>query len=440
MPKLHISSYYHLGRQDINFQVASEQLESLDGIVQLGLKRKSDEESHPQQYRINVSKQNLIILEKKQQEQERLFSYHSEFKDFLTALACDMETAIEEQQLISMATFYGFEVTSVASSRHPTFNYLESPLFTGEGVQWPKESCHQQDVFVINTHGRKQELDGPYQQAVESAPSFQRVVIDACSSALGGFPIVKSGNNSPLELLLDGFIARYSSSNEPLENIDVIGFTTKYTPDDHNLIATAVFGSPEMVSDETRLLSKNPADRKRQIEDHNRDKESARAVTQRNLFETECKRRNSLDIERDVLKRALIKLASQTASTYLHKTKYNSTSGLTKVLWELSGENNTLEKFCEAIEKCIPKKQWEKNILIEYLKSHRLIYIDSINKPDALIDKALSLINAYVGVLAVSKDIRDSIKGVEEAIAGLSKQNNMQTSTTVLEQGPNGNF
>ena len=187
-------------------------------------------------------------------------------------------------------------------------------------------------------------------------------------------------------------------------------------------------------------MSKNPADRKRQIEDHNRDKESARAVTQRNLFETECKRRNSLDIERDVLKRALIKLASQTASTYLHKTKYNSTSGLTKVLWELSGENNTLEKFCEAIEKCIPKKQWEKNILIEYLKSHRLIYIDSINKPDALIDKALSLINAYVGVLAVSKDIRDSIKGVEEAIAGLSKQNNMQTSTTVLEQGPNGNF
>ena len=144
MPKLHISSYYHLGRQDINFQVASEQLESLDGIVQLGLKRKSDEESHPQQYRINVSKQNLIILEKKQQEQERLFSYHSEFKDFLTALACDMETAIEEQQLISMATFYGFEVTSVASSRHPTFNYLESPLFTGEGVQWPKESFRDQ--------------------------------------------------------------------------------------------------------------------------------------------------------------------------------------------------------------------------------------------------------------------------------------------------------
>ena len=205
MPKLHISSYYHLGRQDINFQVASEQLESLDGIVQLGLKRKSDEESHPQQYRINVSKQNLIILEKKQQEQERLFSYHSEFKDFLTALACDMETAIEAQQLLSMATFYGFEVTSVASSRSPIFVYLDEYVFTGENVKWSKESCHGQDVFVINTHGRRQELDGPYEQAINSDQPFQRIVIDACSSASGGFPLVKSGNNSCILFLLQHY-------------------------------------------------------------------------------------------------------------------------------------------------------------------------------------------------------------------------------------------
>jgi hypothetical protein len=113
--------------------------------------------------------------------------------EYLVAVYCDMEVAIQEKKLSNMAEKFGFEVVLLNDNSSKLY-YLEE--FSVDAVILEDEEIIANSVFIINTHGKVQSIDGPYQQAIYHQNNVSRILIDACSSAASCFPIKNSGKVS----------------------------------------------------------------------------------------------------------------------------------------------------------------------------------------------------------------------------------------------------
>ena len=172
------------------------------------------------------------------------------FSDYVTALYCDIEVAIQEQKLINMAEKLDFKSKTMSlSCFKPKMRYQLEMECLLKDLTLTKEDTHEDTVYVINTHGSEQTLDGPYHDSMRFELGHQRIVIDACSSASGAFPIKRSGNKSAIHMLADeiiGVIERDGSlMDSQLNTLEIVGYQNKFTTAATNLTAVAVFARKE---------------------------------------------------------------------------------------------------------------------------------------------------------------------------------------------------
>jgi hypothetical protein len=177
---------------------------------------------------------------------------------YITALYSDLEVAIQEKKLFNLGTKFKFDVVLKRSNDIPDLDYLEE--YPVDDIDLEEEEIITGNLYVINTHGRAQVIDGPYYQAIYNTLNPQRILVDACSSASRGFPMKKSGNNSAVELVADECIKARKD-----KQLEIVGYKHRYDTTASMLSARAAFASRKTIVQESDLTLITLEDRKKQL-------------------------------------------------------------------------------------------------------------------------------------------------------------------------------
>lgn len=199
-----------------------------------------------------VSDANLDTLEKLQESDDVRLS--TDAKTYFLAISCDMEVAMQAQQLQRMAVLSKFEYINIATSS-PILHYLAPPPELSLSIEPPE--MFEGNIYVINTHGKPGELDGIYENAIYNNLSINRIVIDACSSACRG----PKKTPSMVEVLLDLAIKTHMPSS-----FEVVGFYKSYSIDETRMLTCAILGKRDFIDNYScEVCDETVADRKEKI-------------------------------------------------------------------------------------------------------------------------------------------------------------------------------
>jgi hypothetical protein len=177
---------------------------------------------------------------------------------YITALYSDFEVAIQEKKLFNLAKKLEFDVVLKRSNDTPVLEYLEE--YPVDDINLEEEEIIKGNLYVINTHGKAQAIDGPYYQAIYNTLNPQRILVDACSSASRGFPMKNSGNNSAIEIVADECIKARKE-----RQLEIVGYNYRYDTTKSQLSACAAFASKKIILQESDLTLITLEDRKKQL-------------------------------------------------------------------------------------------------------------------------------------------------------------------------------
>ena len=394
MKKLYLSSYY---------QLKTIQCETFDTDIQLILDQVIDRDGA-----ICVSRENLRIVIEAMNAQR----YQTPQSDYLVALYSDIEVAIQERKIHNMAIQLGFEC-QIETSQHPKLKYWEA--FDVDEMALSSEETVAGNIYVINTHGKPHELDGPFTQAIHNSYALDRIVIDACSSAVS--TTKKEGNNS----ILSRVATVAFQANRP-DSLEVVGYTYDFTTDETYTTARAIFAKSELLQQEKALklitvgtVRENTlADRTKVV--------LTKMTTQERQFEKDCNDKLKAEI---TLRNALIEVCSKSAA-HLFTLK-------TKIAMSSSAEGSEMDELAQEADPSIlllmnitdlpehEKTQMmssikmansrQLKILKNELKEHRKQYINKLDTDGLLIisKKAIRLFHD----IDMSKSFKSSIDFLE---------------------------
>ncbi len=194
-----------------------------------------------------IDKEGTMLVSKANYEKAFEAAEHLK-EDYLLALACDIEVAIQEKKLIDFANAFGFEYSFNEYCKRPKVIYGDD--FSPLELKLAPDDLVDGVVYVINTHGKQQKIDGSLGPMVMNMGGAERIVVDACSSASHSFPHKHSGNKSALEIIAQKIAQKNISLSKEVE---MVGYKDKFTINDTHLTEYAVFAKREKVKEQSRL-------------------------------------------------------------------------------------------------------------------------------------------------------------------------------------------
>ena len=300
MKYIYISSYYQSKKND--YQLTDSEKDQIKEIIT------ADQT-------LLVSYDTLNLAQKIMQNQP----YHTEFSDYVTELCCDIEVAIQEKKIIDMVKQFGFHYELITPSMgKPKIKYTEEFSINNLTLK----ETHDDNVYVINTHGKEQEFDGPYQQAVYNDFDCKRIVIDACSSASGTFPIKRSHNLSALEKVADEASRRFKRDEIKLKTLELIGYNNKFDTTQSNLTACAIFAPRSLVERELNLTLITPEIYSKRLKKLQIEAENKAIASKFRTFSVDSHDGNLENSPIEILKRSLIDICSKLTSHFIHKKTF----------------------------------------------------------------------------------------------------------------------
>ncbi|MFT4058011.1 MAG: hypothetical protein QM652_00520 [Legionella sp.] len=390
MKKLYISSYYQSQLDPVDLTTVPteynrKQVESLlselikDNVIQ-------------------VSAENLRKIEHLRQS----LSYNY---NFLNALSCDLEVAIQEKKLFKLAKQLGYEVHDRTPIR-PNFTYLED--YSLEHIELKTEELFTGDIYIVNTHGRKDGIDGPYEQAICNSLNIQRILIDACSSAAESMPAKNNKNRSVIEKVADECIDMNKDNN-----LEIIGYKNDYSTEEFYLTARAAFAIREVIAEYDLLKLITVQDRKAQ---HTDMEHLAREQRLKLIAETKE------SFTPDALKRSLITLCSKLSSKYLYdylqehlkgNYKAHQESPILKFLIDIITAATGKENYLQTLIEGTNGGKIHYKAILENIKEQRKTYFNQC-PPDVLIELAQQ-------AKKISDHLEQNDKDILSSIAMLSR-------------------
>ncbi|MFT4058010.1 MAG: hypothetical protein QM652_00515 [Legionella sp.] len=293
--------------------------------------------------------------------------------EFLTALSCDLEIAIQEQKLILLAQKLGFEVTILDDPDcRPDMDYLET--YSMDDIVLDADKLIKGNLYIINTHGREQDMDGPYQQSIYNSLELERIVLDACSSASKNFPMKKSGNRSVVEVVADECIKTNKANS-----LEIVGYDKPFSTEQFLLTAIAAFSEKSIIVEQCGLTLITIEDRKRVLQKLDEEKQYAAQQAKLKIF---AKYENNFSS--DDLKNCLIDICSKLSSNFLYRYVYNYRKKLKEdyqrcvvieflmtIAAEATGDEHYLQNLLDSDSNVHSKSI---NKLLEQLKKDRKEY------------------------------------------------------------------
>jgi DNA-directed RNA polymerase subunit L len=236
--KVYISSYYQ-----------SEGWVKEDFVNALS---KAGDDSEPKRVQKKLEAEKILIngvLHVSQENYDKLGNFKAFYNvssDYVIALQCDIEVAIQEKKFALLAEKFGFQfINETDSSSTPRLAYVEE--YSIDDVTLKEEEIIKGPLYIINTHGREQSIDGPYYQALVKE-NLQRILVDACSSASRGFPVKNGGNRSVIEIIADECIKAKKD-----DQLEIVGYNYRFNTIKNWVTTCAAFATYEKIEQEKDL-------------------------------------------------------------------------------------------------------------------------------------------------------------------------------------------
>lgn len=339
--------------------------------------------------------------------------------DYLTALFCDIEVALQERKIIALADKLGFAYIIDNRLYHPLLQYNDNLPSTDE-VDLTTEQLIDGDVYVINTHGKAQEIDGPYDNAINSALEIQRIVVDACSSAASSFPTRHSGNKSVLQMIANATLKKYPKSAP--QNLEIVGYTDKFDTTS-KLTEYAIFSKSPEEQTGLRLLT---------LKQHQNN-------IKQELYKSTLAEYGRLSQQASIkpeekVKEALISVLSHAASTLVTKLNLSGHTESAERLEKLNALSGPEASLCLDDAKSNTKPDIKQ--LRKELKEKRKAYINALD-PDKLIHSAAEAIAAFENNNGKDTNFVTAISVLELATQDYKRE---VTTTSISTNEPTSSF
>ena len=394
MKCIYISSYYQSKNND--YKLTDSEKDQIKEII-------SADQT------LLVSYDTLDLAQKIMQEQP----YQTEFSDYVTELCCDIEVAIQEKKIIEMATEFGFNHVLIQPSMgKPKIKYTEEFSINNLTLK----ETHDDNVYVINTHGKEQEFDGPYQQAIYNNFDCKRIVIDACSSASGTFPIKRSHNSSALEKVADEASRRFKRDEIKLKTLELIGYNIKFNTTESDLSACAIFAPRSVVEQEPNLKLITPDMYSNRLKELQIEAENKAIESKFRTFSVDSNDSNLENSPTEILKRSLIDICSKLTSHFIHKKTFEQApKEIIKILGRYSESPDELN-FKTEINTNIHSHSKNLSMFKDNLKKQRKQKFNQL-QASALKDIAAEILQVIMPLKdTFNQDTNTSIRTLEKAL------------------------
>ncbi len=326
---------------------------------------------------------------------ERINSCEStRLREYLIALACDIEVAIQEKNLIQMAAKLGFEYILHDYIDKPSFHYEEE--FPIDGFDLAKEQIVDGNIYVINTHGAPGQIDGPFQKALQSDLNLKRIVLDACSSA------VKKNGKSMI-----ANVASQAIKKNLNDDIEVVGYTYNYTANETHLTGCGAFAKAEYLKNKRGIKLVTLTEQQAQ-ENKKLNKTIGKMSTNNSLFFNQT----VISLHTHLL-HVMSALYSKLVSTFITKDTINSTNTLcdnlisTLITLSIDAKNiyNKLQETKQYISEQNKRPATAIKQLLKTFKLERKKYFASLSDEQ--------LVNTANNALSLARELNESINDNE---------------------------